>query len=82
MRKVVLTMYEDYQYQKVKNCVDQNGNFKRLFVSFIVHKEPADAKWPDINSMGKLFSVIRTISINLPLLFPNHSAPNSSDLQY
>ena len=30
MRKVVLTMYENHQYQKVKRCVDQNGNFMRL----------------------------------------------------
>ena len=37
-------MYEDYQYQKVKNCVDQSVILNVYVVSFIVHKEPPDAK--------------------------------------
>ena len=55
MRKAVLTMYEDYQYQKVKNCVDQNGNFKRLCCQLHCSQRTGRRKMAGYKLHGKAF---------------------------
>ena len=55
MRKVVLTMYEDYQYQKVKNCVDQSGNFKRLCCQLHCSQRTSRRKIAGYKLHGKAF---------------------------
>lgn len=55
MRKVVLTMYEDYQYQNVKRCVDQNGNFKRLCCQLHCSERTGRRKIAGYKLYGKAF---------------------------
>ena len=55
MRKVVLTMYEDHQYQIVKSCVDQNGNFNRLCSQLHCSVRTGRRKMAGYKQFGKAF---------------------------
>lgn len=55
MRKVVLTMREDHQYQRVKRFVDQNGNFKRLCCQLHCSERTGRRKIAGYKQYGKAF---------------------------
>lgn len=55
MRKVILTMTEEYEYQQVKRHVDQGGNFKNLCIKLCCSERTARRKIAGYRKEGRAF---------------------------